>query len=549
MKNVKDIKLVFEDSRVMEIYRGTTVREVLKEIGDTSIIALRINGELVDADYEIVEDGYVKYILSSDKIGQKIYIKGLQYVYILAVKELYGSKSVVNIKHALDRAIYTELQIKKDVNSDVVLNIKKKMKEICNRDLPFRRVNVDREDAVEYVASLGEEEKVLNYTYMTNDSVTLYELDNEYNYFYYVMPPSTGLLKRFDLSYVAPNGVALSYPIDNVVPKFVSIPKVLEAFKEYEKKLSGIGVKYAGDLNKMIVEGKISDFIQQNELLYNQALCDIANKVAISKTIKSIFISGPSSSGKTTTSKKISMYLKAMGKDAFVISTDDYFLEREDTPKKPDGTYEFECVEALDVKLFNTQMKALLDGKAVSMPTFNFITGKKEYKKPPVKLEKNQILVVEGLHAISEKLNHAIPKKNKLRLYISPFTPVRLDRHNHMPTTDVRLLRRLVRDYRTRGYSAEATLTNWASMRASESNFVYPHQREADMIVNTSLAYEIGVLKTYAEPLLYSIDKSSSNYEEAIRILKFLKGFLNIPSDYVPNVSVLREFIGNSYYE
>lgn len=549
MKNVKDIKLVFEDSRVMEIYRGTTVREVLKEIGDTSIIALRINGELVDADYEIVEDGYVKYILSSDKIGQKIYIKGLQYVYILAVKELYGSKSIVNIKHALDRAIYTELQIKKDVNSDVVLNIKKKMKEICNRDLPFRRVNVDREDAVEYVASLGEEEKVLNYTYMTNDSVTLYELDNEYNYFYYVMPPSTGLLRRFDLSYVAPNGVALSYPIDNVVPKFVSIPKVLEAFKEYEKKLSGIGVKYAGDLNKMIVEGKISDFIQQNELLYNQALCDIANKVATSKTIKSIFISGPSSSGKTTTSKKISMYLKAMGKDAFVISTDDYFLEREDTPKKPDGTYEFECVEALDVKLFNTQMKALLDGKAVSMPTFNFITGKKEYKKPPVKLEKNQILVVEGLHAISEKLNHAIPKKNKLRLYISPFTPIRLDRHNHMPTTDVRLLRRLVRDYRTRGYSAEATLTNWASMRASESNFVYPHQREADVIVNTSLAYEIGVLKTYAEPLLYSIDKSSSNYEEAIRILKFLKGFLNIPSDYVPNVSVLREFIGNSYYE
>ena len=547
--NVKDIKLVFEDSRVMEIYRGTTVREVLKEINDDSIIALRINGELVDADYEIVEEAYVKYILSSDKIGQKIYIKGLQSVYILAVKELYGSKSIVNIKHALDKAIYTDLQIKREVNHDVVLNIKRKMKEICNRDLPFRRVNVDREDAVEYVSSLGEEEKALNYTYMTNDSVTLYELDNDYNYFYYVMPPSTGLLKRFDLTYVAPNGVALSYPIDNSVPKFSSIPKVLEAFKEYEKKLSSIGVKYAGDLNKMIVEGKISDFIQQNEVLYNQNLGSVAYKVASSRTIKAIFISGPSSSGKTTTSKKISMYLKAMGKDAFVISTDDYFLEREDTPKKPDGTYEFECVEALDVKLFNTQMKALLDGKAVSMPTFNFITGKKEYKKPPVKLEKNQILVVEGLHAISEKLNHAIPKKNKLRLYISPFTPIRLDRHNHISTTDVRLLRRLVRDNRTRGYSAEATLTNWASMRDSESSFVYPHQRDADVIVNTSLAYEIGVLRTYAEPLLYSIDKSSSNYEEAIRILKFLKGFLNIPSDYVPNVSVLREFIGNSYYE
>ena len=546
---MKDVKLIFEDSRVMEIYRGTTVREVLKEIGDDSIIALRVNGELVDADYEINEDAYVKYILSSDKIGQKIYIKGLQYIYILAVKELYGSKAIVNIKHALDKAIYSEIQIKKDVNRDVVLNIKKKMREICNRDVPFRRVNVDREDAIDYVESLDEYEKALNYTYMTNDAVTLYELDNEYNYFFYVMPPSTGLLKRFDLNYVAPNGIALSYPQDNIIPKFSSIPKVLEAFKEYDKNLSGIGVKYAGDLNKMIVEGKISDFIQQNEILYNRNLENIANKVISNKNIKSIFISGPSSSGKTTTSKKIAMYLRAMGKDVFVISTDDYFLEREETPKKEDGTYEFECVEALDIKLFNTQMKALLDGKSVSMPTFNFITGKKEYKKPPVKLEKNQILVVEGLHAISEKLNHSIPKKNKLRLYISPFTPIRLDRHNHISTTDVRLLRRLVRDYRTRGYSAEQTLTNWASMRGSEGKFVYPHQREADIVVNTALAYEIGVLRTYAEPLLYSIDKGSANYEEAIRILNFLKGFLNIPSEYVPNVSVLREFVGNSYYE
>ncbi len=546
---MKDVKLIFEDSRIMEIYKGTTVREVLKEINDDSIIALRINGELVDADYEIVDDSYVKYILASDKIGTKIYIKGLQYVYILAVKELYGDKADINIKHALDKAIYTELQIKRDVNRDVVLNIKKKMKEICNRDIPFRRVSVDREDAYDYVDSVGETEKVLNYTYMTNDTVTLYELDNEYNYFYYVMPPSTGLLKRFDLSYVAPNGVALSYPIDNIVPKFQSIPKVLDAFKEYDKKLSGLGVRYAGDLNKMIVEGTISDFIQQNEILYNQNLENIALKIVNNRNIKSVFISGPSSSGKTTTSKKLAMYLKSMGKDVLVLSTDDYFLEREDTPKKEDGTYEFECVEALDIKLFNTQMKALLDGKSVKMPTFNFITGKKEYKTPPIKLEKNQVLVVEGLHAISEKLNHAIPKKNKLRLYISPFTPIRLDRHNHMPTTDVRLLRRLVRDYRTRGYSAEQTLTNWASMRSSESKYVYPHQREADMVVNTALAYEIGVLRTYAEPLLYSIDKGSSNYEEAIRILNFLKGFLNIPSEYVPNVSVLREFIGNSYYE
>lgn len=546
---MKDVKLVFEDSKILEIYRGSTVRDVLKELSDETIIALRVNGEIVDADYEIMEDSYIQYIHVDDKIGQKIYINGLKYIYISAVKELFGTKTEVNFKHALDKALYTEIKLRRDISREIVTMIKEKMKEICNKDLPFRKISVSREDAIEYANSFGEYEKVLNYTYMTNDSVTLYELDNDYNYFFYNMPQSTGILKRFDLSFVPPKGIALSYPIDNVVPKFSSIPQVLDAFQSYETQLTGLGVRFAGDLNQMIVKGTISDFIQTNEILYNQNLENIADIAAKNKNIKAIFISGPSSSGKTTTSKKLAMYLKARGKDTFVMSTDDYFLEREETPKKPDGTYEFECVEALDSKLFNKQIKDLLYGKEIVMPTFNFITGKKEYKKKPVKMEANQILVVEGLHAISEKLNSSIDKKNKLRLYISPFTPVRLDRHNHISTTDMRLLRRLVRDYRTRGYSAEATLTNWASMRDSESAFVYPHQREADIVINTSLAYEIGVLRTYAEPLLYSIEKNSANYEEAIRILNFLKGFLNIPSEYVPNVSVLREFIGNSYYE
>lgn len=545
---MKDIKVVFEDGRTMQVLKGTTVRDILREIDDETIIALRVNGEVVDADYEILDDAYIKYITSIDKIGKKIYIKGLQYVFISAVKDLYGSKSVVNVKHSLDKSIYIEIGIKREVNPDVVLNIKKKMKELCARDIPFRKVSVDREDAIEYVSTLGEDEKVLNYTYMTNDSVIMYELDNDYNYFYYIMPPSTKYLKRFDLSYVDGGGIALSYPEDNVVSKFSNIPKVLEAFKEYESNLSNLGVHYVGELNKLLVDGKISDFIQANEILYNQNVEKIVKKLINDKK-RAVFISGPSSSGKTTTSKKIAMYLRTYGKDVFVISTDDYYLEREDSPKRPDGTYEFEAVESLDVKLFNKQIKDLLDGKEVSMPTFNFITGKKEYNKKPVTLGKNQILVVEGLHAISEKLHHAVPRSQKLKVYISPFTPIRLDRHNHIPTTDVRLLRRMVRDYLTRGYSAEGTLTNWSSMRYSEKTYVYPHQREADMVVNTSLAYEIGVLKTYAEPLLYSVDKSSKNYEEALRILNFLKGFLNIPSELVPNISVLREFIGNSYFE
>ncbi len=545
----KDIKLIFEDGSEMNVYYGTTVREVLKELNDDNLMALRINGQAVSSDYEITEDGFVNFIAVGDRIGQKIYINGLKYMYILAVKEVFGDKVVVNIKHSLDKGLYTEIVTRKKFDDSVVPIIKKKMKEICSRNLDFKSVNVSRDDAYDYVTELGETEKALNYAYMTNDSVTMYELGDEYNYFYYIMPPSTKVLNRFDLTFIAPNGIVLSYPINNVVPKYNPAPQVLEAFKSYEKRLSAMGIKYAGELNKIIVDGKISDFIQTNEIIYDQNLESVAAKVANDRRIRSIFISGPSSSGKTTTSKKLALYLKSMGLDTLVLSTDDYFLNRVDSPKKPDGTYEFEIVDAIDIKLFNSHLKKLLDGEEVIIPTFNFITGEKEFKRKPTSLGKNQILVVEGLHAINEKLNGVIDKKNKLRIYISPFTPLALDRHNHISTTDLRLLRRMVRDYMHRGYSADQTLTNWMGMRNSEKNYVYPYQREADVILNTALSYEIGVLRTYAEPLLYSVSRESENYEEAIRILKFLRGFLNIPSENVPTKSVLREFIGNSYFE
>ena len=549
MKMKKSLKLVFEDGNEMNVNYGITVREILKDIDNNQVIALRVNGAAVPADYEIIEDSFINYIMVTDRIGTKIYINGLKNVYICAIKELFGNRASVNIKHSLDKGLYTELNINKKVDKDIVNKIKEKMKEICDKDLFFKSVNVPRDDAYEYVKELGEEEKALNYLYMTNDSVNMYELDDQYNYFYYLMPSSTKILKRFDLTLLPPNGIMLCYPINNIVPKYNPAPQVLDAFKKYEERLSAMGVKYAGELNKIIVDGKISDFIQTNEIIYNQNMQDIAAKVAKSRSIRAIFISGPSSSGKTTTSKKLALYLKSMGFDTLVLSTDDYFKERVDSPRKADGSYEFEIIDAIDVKLFNNQLKRLLNGEEVIIPTFNFITGEKEYKRKPTTLKKHQILIVEGLHAINEKIHSSIDDKKKLKIYISPFTPLALDRHNHISTTDLRLLRRMVRDYRHRGYSAEATLTNWMGMRKSEEMYVYPYQREADMIVNTALSYEIGVLRTYAEPLLYSVDKNSEYYEEAVRILRFLKGFLNIPGDMVPIVSVLREFIGDSYFE
>lgn len=546
----KEIKLICEDGRIIETQRGITVAELLKLVNeDGQVIALRINGVASATNMEIMNDAYVKYIRVSDRIGRKIYTKGLQYMYILAIKELYGDNVVVNIKHSIDKGIYTEIKMRRPIDNSVVKAIKNKMKDLVAADLPIKKVSVSRDDAIEYVKSQDENEKILNYTYMTSDYVTMYELEDMYNYFYYVMPVSTKMLNRFDLTFVAPNGIVLSYPIDNTVPKYESIPKVLDAFKNYETKISSLGVKYAGELNKIITKGEISDFIHTNELFYDESLDEIATKVKNNKNIKSIFISGPSSSGKTTTSKKLALFLKSKGIDALVLSTDDYFVERKDSPRREDGSYEFEIVDALDIKLFNMHMKSLLSGKEVIIPTYNFITGEKEYKRKPISLKNNQVLIVEGLHAISEKLNSSIEKKNKLRLYISPFTPLGLDRHNHISTTDIRLLRRMVRDYKHRGYSAEETLDKWLKMRDSEEKYIYPYQREADIVVNTSLAYEIGVLRTYAEPLLYSISKDATNYEEAIRILNFLKGFLNIPSDVIPTTSVLREFIGNSYFE
>ena len=544
-----NIKLIFEDSNIMNVKSGITVREIMDMLNNDQIIALRINGKIVSSETELTTDSYVNYITIASRIGRKIYMKGLTYVYLLAIKELYDDKAVVYIKHSLDKSLYTEIKMKRQVDRTVVSLIKKKMKEIIKRDIPFRNISVSRNDAIEYSKSIEEYEKELNYTYMTKDSVTMCELGDMYNYFYYIMPASTKILKRFDLTYVSPYGVAISYPIDNVVPKFEPSPKVLEAFKEYEKKLSTLGVHYAGDINKIVCDGDISDYIQKNEILYGENIREVVDKVVKDKNIKAIYISGPSSSGKTTTSKKLALYLNAKGYDTLVISTDDYFVDRKDTPRKEDGSYEYEAVEALDIKLFNSHIKSLLNGDEIIKPTYNFFTGEKEYKGKPISLKDNQILIVEGLHAINERLSSSIDKKNKLKVYISPFTPIGLDRHNHISTTDLRLLRRLVRDYKHRGYSAINTLETWKGMRSSEEEYVYPYQREADMVINTSLSYEIGVLRTYAEPLLYSVDKNNDCYEEAMRVLKFLDGFLVIPSEYVPYTSVLREFIGNSYFE
>lgn len=544
------VKLKIEGKEEIITNKGILVMDLIKILGEAeSVIAATINGEVVELSHRINEDANVNLIKIHENAGSKIYRAGLQFVYIVALKELFGENANVRIKHSIDKSIYTTVDGK--ITQSDVNKIKKKMQELIDLDINIQKITIPRKKAIEYFEENNEPEKVMAYNQISNDYVTFYELLGYYNYFYCFLPTSTGILKKFDLKYIKPDGIVLMYPKgeDNVIPPYNHLPKVLNIFSEYEEKMKKVGVCYAPDINKLISEGKIGEFIQINEMMQEEELNKIIRKALSEPKVRMILVGGPSSSGKTTTAKKIALKLKEYGKNPFVISLDDYYKERAESPKDENGDYDFERLEAIDTKLFNEHLKKLLAYKPVKLPTFNFLTGEKEYKKPESKLSKKDIIIIEGLHTLNEELTKGVNRKCKFKIYASPFTPLGMDRHNHISTTDLRLLRRLVRDNATRGYSADDTLTRWTLMRASEEKYVFPYQTEADAVANTALMYEINALRTYAEPLLYSVDSKSENYEEAIKLINFIKNFFCIPDDVIPLTSVLREFIGKSYFE
>lgn len=544
------IKLKLENKKEIFTKKGILVMDLIKILGEAdNVIAATINGEVVELSYRISEDANVNLIKIYDKVGGEIYRAGLQFVYIVALKEIFGESASVRINHSIDKAIYTTVNAK--ITQSDVNKIKKKMQELIDLDINIQKMTVPRKKAIEYFEENNEVEKVQAYKQISNDYVTLYELLGYYNYFYRFLPTSTGILKIFDLKYIKPDGIVLMYPKgeNNIIPPYNHLPQVLNIFSEYEEKMKKVGVCYAPDINKLVSEGKIGEFIQINEMMQEDELNKIIKRALSESKIRMILVGGPSSSGKTTTAKKIALKLKEYGKNPFVISLDDYYKERVDSPRDENGAYDFERLEAIDVKLFNDHLKKLLAYKPVKLPTFNFLTGEKEYKKTESKLSKKDIIIIEGLHTLNEELTKGVNRKYKFKIYASPFTPLGMDRHNHISTTDLRLLRRLVRDNSTRGYSADDTLTRWRLMRASEEKYVFPYQIEADAVANTALMYEINALRTYAEPLLYSVDSKSENYEEAIKLINFMKNFFCIPDDGIPPTSVLREFIGNSYFE
>lgn len=533
------------------VHKDTTLYDLIKRLNKTDdIIACSINNEIVELSYKLKEDTKLKLISIKDRMGAKIYRSGLKFIYITAIKELFGINTDVKLLHSLDKGIYTRIDL--DLTVDIVKDIKAKMKELVSRDLRFEKITTSRKEAIKYFNEVKEKEKSSMYKQMTGDALTLYNLLNYYNYFYTKMPYSTGIIKSFDLTLTKDKGVMLEYPstYDMKIPPYTHMDQVLNVFKEYGRWADTLGVKYVSDVNNVVIEGKIKEFIELNEIKQNNDLLKIASEIEKNlNNIKLVLIAGPSSSGKTTTSKKLSLYLKNKGINPFVLSTDDFFKNRIDTPKNENGEYEYDIPEALDIDLFNEKLTSLIKGEETLLPTYNFLTGEKEYKHPPVSLKNRDLIIVEGIHTLNEMLTSKIDRKNKLKIYISPFTPLDLDRHNHVSTVDLRLIRRLVRDYRTRGYNAEETLKNWRVVRRSEEKYIFPYQKEADIVLNTALIYELGVLKTYAVPILFSVSYHSEYYSEALRIINFLKSFLNISDSMLPETALLREFVGGGYFE
>ena len=534
-----------------EVPKGITLEEIAKqeqEFFQYPIILAKVDGQIKELTSKVIESENIEFLDLTSREGNRAHVSGLTFLLIVAVKELYGNDKNIIVQHSLDKGIYIETNF--IINSDSIANIKQRVQQLVENDLDINRVNVDRLDAINYFEKIGDYAKAGVMKYNTNSFVTLYRLRNLYNYFYYYMPISTRYLKDFDLNYVAENGFMLRFPtiyITDRIKEYEHHPHMFEVFQECRDWAKLMNIENSTELNNMVSTGNIGDLIRMNEMITSNKLLELAKDIKQQPEVKIVLLAGPSSSGKTTTARKLCMYLRSLGMNPKTISMDDYFVEKDQNPLDEDGNPDYECLEAIDLKLFNQQIASLIAGEKVSIPTYNFLIGKKEYKKT-MQVAKNEVILIEGIHGLDPNILNNIKREKKYKIYLSALTELNMDDHNRISTTDNRLLRRMIRDNRTRGYNVEATLKSWASVRRGEEKYIFPYQDEADATFNTALIYELGVLKTYVEPLLYSVDQSSEYYEEAKRLINFLRLFLPIPSESIPQDSILREFIGGSCF-
>lgn len=531
--------------------KGTKLSVVADDFKDKfsfPILVAFVDNEICELKTCLDRDCTVRFITVIDPIGNSIYQKGLVFLLAYSYKMVYGSCSTLKACHSLDKGI----RMKSDnaLNLSDIAILKNKMLELVSKDLSIDKVLVEKSAAISYFINNGDMEKADTFKYLTNHYVNLYKIGDYYNYFFSYMPISTGVFTSFDLSLVDDNNFILGFPSVGDSALDVSYDLLLDTFNICYKRAKRLGIFTSSDINEIVANGKIGDIIKITEVISSNDLLNIAKSIYdFGDKIRVVLLSGPSSSGKTTTARKLSMFLKSFGYNPVALSIDDYFVEREDTPRLPNGDYDFESIGAIDVDLFNDNLNRLLNGEEVKIPTFNFKKGVKEYLGNTLKLGDRDILIIEGLHALNDELTYDIDKDKKYKIYVSPLTDLNIDNYNMVSNSDLRLIRRILRDNRTRGYSAEHTISTWQNVRDGERKYIYPNHSNADVVYNTSLIYEIGVLKLYVLPLLYEIDSKSSSYYEAVRLINFLGMFSAISSEEIPSESILREFIGNSYFE
>lgn len=541
------------NGKPLEVNKGITLQEIANQqqkVEEPLIVAAIVDNRVRELSYTIEKDSTVKPIDLSMKDGVRIYLRSLTFVFIRACKELFP-ECKVSVEHSFGGGLYCEVNNTETLSPRAVNRIERQMQSIIDADEPFEKTDIAMAEANKIFLEMGLEDKVKIMKYRTEDTISIYSNGGISDYLFGYMVPSTGYLKMFGLKFYLP-GVILQYPTyeepDQVRP-FHDNPKLFKVFRQAEKWSESLGIRNIADLNRCIEEGGGPDLVRISEAAQEKFFGSIADDIAQhTDAIRLILIAGPSSSGKTTFAQRLRVQLMVNGLHPVPISMDNYYLDRELVPVDEKGEQDLESIDAIDLELFNEQMTLLIQGQKVEIPHYNFHTGRREYTGNFIQVSELQPLIVEGIHGLNEKLTEMIPRENKYKIYISALTQLNVDDHNRIPTTDARLIRRMVRDYHYRGTSIEDTLRMWSSVRRGEEKNIFPFQETADIMINSALLYELAVLKPLILPLLEAVPDDHIYFPEVNRLNKFLKYFVEMDSKVIPNNSILREFIGGSSF-
>ncbi len=551
MDDVLKIKLK-KTNQIVEYPKGILIEAIAKEyqkLYPSRIVASIFNNDIRELSKTLERDGELDFIDLTSEDGVRIYQRGLMFIAYVASKEIFPDKKM-RVRYSLGKGIYCEFEEWEPSATDLQ-HLKDKMVELVKMDIPFLKEELYKFDALELFEKHNMRDKIELLKYRTKSTINIYWFGSNFNYYYGHMVPSTSYIDLFDVVKID-HGFVLVHPditSPNELPIYVPQVKMAKAYGDRARWGKIVGMETAGDLNRIVAEGKSRELIMMCELLHEKEISKIADDITSKGTVKLVLCAGPSSSGKTTFSKRLSLQLKVNGFEPYPISLDDYFVERDKTPIGPDGKPDFESIGALDLELFSKNMNDIFSGKTVELPKFNFKTGKREYKGDVVKPSDKTILVVEGIHGLNPLMTKNFDPSLVYKIYVSALTQTSLDEDNRIPTTDVRIIRRMIRDYNFRGHSALMTLQMWPSVRMGEEKNIFPYQEEADVMFNSALPYELAVLKNFAMPLLLQVDNSTPEYSQARRLIRFLDYFLPIIDfDVIPSTSIIREFIGSSYF-